>query len=87
MSGPTSAQHEQPVARNEQSSVHKEPTSSQDVHVSAGVGNNPSVSGDLAIVSPSVADGDSSHVDSDLDRKSTRLNSSHPSRSRMPSSA
>jgi len=27
------------------------------------------------------------HLDGFLDRKSTRLNSSHPSRSRMPSSA
>ena len=56
---PTCAQHEQPVAQNEQSSVHKEPTSSQDVHVGAGVGNYPSGSGEIVIISPSLADSDS----------------------------
>ena len=45
---------------------------------------------DLTDVPVGLADGDdntTTNLNQDVDRKSTRLNSSHPSRSRMPSSA
>ena len=41
----------------------------------------------LVEIMESMAMADTGAVDESLDRKSTRLNSSHPSRSRMPSSA
>ena len=48
------------------------------------IGNGVTVKGVFTVPSKAVVDG---VIEGDLDRKSTRLNSSHSQQSRMPSSA